>query len=377
MVSLVRIRFSDRLVDSSTIRALTAAVRIFRRYHFNKSQTPKIPDPFASVQRTGRNIVAVFWDLDNKPPRSVSPFDAAIRLKKAAESFGAVRYKIAYANQHSFDYVPPEIKEHRRDRIKLNQLENKGVVKPVEPYICRVCGRKFYTNEKLINHFKQIHEREHQKRVSQIESAKGSQRVKLVGKYSMKMEKYNNAARDILTPKVGYGLGDELKRAGYCVSVVSNKPQAADVALRNHMVDMMDRRQMECLILVSDDSDFVEVIKEARLRCLKTVVVGDSNDGALKRVSDAAFSWEEIIMGKAKKEAVSVVGRWKDRDILKRLEWIYNYERERKLYGSCSEDDDQNDDLNAASNLVSDEVKTDQSRAWWKLESDSDSAASS
>ncbi|KAM0070201.1 putative transcription factor C2H2 family [Helianthus debilis subsp. tardiflorus] len=306
MVSLIRICFSDRLVDSSTTRTLTAAITIFRHYHFNKSQTPKILDPFASVQSTGRNIVAVFWDLDNKPPRSVSPFDAAIRLKKVAESFGVVRYKIAYVIQHSFDYVPPEIKEHRRDRRKLNQLENKGVVKLVEPYICRVCGRMFYTNEKLINHFKQIHEREHQKRVSQIESAKGSQRVKLVGKYSMKMEKNNNAVRDILTPKVGYRLGDELKQTWFCVSVVSTKPQVADVALRNHMVDMMDKRQMECLILVSDDSDFVEVIKEARLRCLKMVVVGDSNDGALKRVSDAAFSWEEIIMGKAKKEAVSV-----------------------------------------------------------------------
>ncbi|KAJ0716185.1 hypothetical protein HanPI659440_Chr13g0509891 [Helianthus annuus] len=54
---------------------------------------------------------------------------------------------------------------------------------------------------------------------------------------------------------------------------------------------MMDRQQMECLILVSDDSEFVEVIKESRLRCLKTMVVGDSNDGTLKRVSGAAFSW--------------------------------------------------------------------------------------
>ncbi|KAI3703554.1 hypothetical protein L1987_73709 [Smallanthus sonchifolius] len=376
MVTLVRSCVSDRRLDSSTIRTLTAVVRIIRHYHFNSNQTLKTPDPFASVHSAARNIVAVFWDLDNKPPRSVSPFDAAIRLKKASESFGAVRYKIAYANQHSFDYVPPEIRIHRRDRKALNQLENKGVVKPVDPYICRVCGRKFYNNEKLVNHFKQIHECEHKKRVSQIESAKGSQRVKLVGKYSMKMEKYNNAARDILTPKVGYGLGDELKRAGYWVSVVSNKPQAADIALRNHMVDMMDRRQMECLILVSDDSDFVEVLKEARLRCLKTVVVGDSNDGALKRVSDAAFSWQEIIMGKAKKEAVSVVGRWKDGDILKRLEWTYNYERERKLYGSYSEDDDdQNDDLDV-SNLISDEIKPDQSSAWWKLESDSDAASS-
>uniref|UniRef100_A0A251SUB3 Uncharacterized protein n=1 Tax=Helianthus annuus TaxID=4232 RepID=A0A251SUB3_HELAN len=81
-----------------------------------------------------------------------------------------------------------------------------------------------------------------------------------------------------------------------------------------------------------------------------------------------------MIMGKAKKEAVSVVGRWKDRDILKRLEWTYNYERQKKLYGSCSGDDDQNDELDV-SNLIYDEVKPDQSRASWKLESDSDAAA--
>lgn len=365
---MVLVRFSTRniLIDPSMLKTLPTIFGTIRHYHFNTDQTHKIPDPFPSTQGINRNIVAVFWDLDNKPPKTVSPFDAAIRLKKAAESFGTVRYKIAYANQRSFEYIPPEIKQHRRDRKSLNQLENKGVIKPVDPYICRVCGRKFYNDDKLLNHFKQIHEREHVKRVSQIESAKGSQRVKLVGKYSIKMEKYRNAARDILTPKVGYGLGDEIKRAGYWVRTVSNKPQAADVALRDHMVDMMDRRQMECLILVSDDSDFVEVLKEARLRCLKTVVVGDCKGGDLKRVCDAGFSWEEVIMGKAKKEAVSVVGKWKDGDILRRLEWTYNYERDRKFYDSdasdlvCGEDDGD---------------KVDGSRAWWKLESDSDVAS--
>ncbi|XP_071727439.1 uncharacterized protein [Rutidosis leptorrhynchoides] len=370
MVGFIRLSTSNRRVHISPLQSATPVFGIIRHHLFHTARTLKF-DPFASVQGVGRNIVAIFWDLDNKPPKSVSPFDAAIRLKKAAESFGAVRYKIAYANQHTFDYVPPPIKEHRRDRKTLNQLENKGVLKPVDPYICRICGRKFYNNEKFMNHFKQIHEREHMKRVSQIESARGSQRVKLVGKYSMKMEKYSNVARDILTPKVGYGLGDELKRARYWVSTVSNKPQAADVALKNHMVDMMDRRQMNCLILVSDDSDFVEVLEEAKLRCLKTVVVGDNNDGALKRVSDAAFSWQEIIMGKAKKEAVTVVGKWQDRDVLKRLEWTYNYDRE-KLYGSVSEDDSQNDDLSEED----DGNKMDESRAWWKLESDSEMASS-
>ena len=85
---------------------------------------------------------------------------------------------------------------------------------------------------------------------------------------------------------------------------MSDKPQAADFALKNHMVDVMDRRRVECMKLVSDDSslDFVDVVKEAKLWCLKTVIVGDMNDGASKRIADAGFSWREVFMGKAKKE---------------------------------------------------------------------------
>ena len=137
-------------------------------------------------------------------------------------------------------------------------------------------------HEKLVNHFMQIHECEEKKRLNQIESARGKRRVHLVGKYSMKMKKYERAARAILTPKVGYGLADELERAGFWVRTVSNKPQAAHVLLRNHMVDMMDKRRIECFIVVRYDLEFVEVLleaelrcPEAELRCPKTVVVGD------------------------------------------------------------------------------------------------------
>ena len=37
------------------------------------------------------------------------------------------------------------------------------------------------------------------------------------------------------------------------------------------MVDVMDKRKADCLVLVSDDSDFLDVLKEAKLRSLKTV----------------------------------------------------------------------------------------------------------
>jgi hypothetical protein len=68
-----------------------------------------------------------------------------------------------------------------------------------------------------VNNFKQIHEQEQMRRLNHIESARGTRRVKLVAKYSMKMQKYKNVVRDILNPKVGYGLADELKKAGFLV----------------------------------------------------------------------------------------------------------------------------------------------------------------
>jgi hypothetical protein len=188
----------------------------------------------------------------------------------------------------------------------------------------------------------------------------------------MKMEKYKKAASAVLTPKVGYGLADELKRAGFWVQTVLDRPQAADIALQKHIVDMMDHRRVECVVLVSDDSDFVDVIKEAKLRCLKTVVIGDiSSDGVLKRTADTAFSWEEILTAKAKKEAVSVVENWKDRDILKRLEWTYNHDVDKKKLNldDAVAETSGDDDIEDIFNDVDDDYKDDRG-AWWELDSD-------
>ncbi|KAL9433722.1 hypothetical protein AB3S75_028540 [Citrus x aurantiifolia] len=340
-------------------------VSLYRRLHLE----PNSQNPASTLEpKTVQNNVGIFWDLDNKPPNSVPPFEAAIKLKKSISSLGVVKYMVAYANSNAFSYVPQVVREQREERKLFNQLENRGVIKPAEPYVCGVCGRRFYSNEKLVNHFKQIHEREQKKRLNQIESARGKRRVHLVGRYSMKMEKYKRAARAILTPKIGYGLADELKRAGFWVRTVSDKPQAADVALRNHMVDMMDKRHVECLVIVSDDSDFVDVLQEAKYRCLKTVVVGDINDGALKRIADASFSWRDILMGKAKKEAVSVVGKWEDRDILKRLEWTYSPEVEKKAHDWADGNEDADiDDATGANNA--DCIPKEDNGAWWELES--------
>lgn len=356
-----------------SVRLLTigSTVKLIRIYHSGSNEGFNYSDSYVcSSQKIGLANVGIFWDLGNKPPKSLPPYEAALKLKAAASSFGIVNYMVAYATHHAFTYVPPVVKEQRKDRKVLNQLEKRGVIQRVGPCLCRVCGRKFYTNEKLINHFKQIHETEHKKRLNRIESARGSKRIQLVGKFAMKMEKYKNAARDILTPKVGYRLADELKRAGFWVRAVADKPQSADIALRNHMVNMMDHERMDCLVLVSNDSDFVDILREARLRCLKTVVVGDTSDGILKRYSDAEFSWEELMLGKIKKEAVSVVGRWKDHDILKKLEWTYNAELEKSSIDFDPEDCDYWSDHDGTIHGLDDNFLHEKDDcAWWDLDS--------
>ncbi|XP_010276780.1 PREDICTED: uncharacterized protein LOC104611439 [Nelumbo nucifera] len=380
MVGFLRFRVSLSAILSrrSPTQDLGQGLDLGKFSHFGLKLRFGSSDPSSTlVPKTVGNNVGIFWDLDNKPPNSFPPYEAAVKLRTAASAFGIIRYMVAYANRHAFSYVPPVVREQRKERKALDQLEKKGIIMPAEPYLCRVCGRKFYTNVKLVNHFKQLHEREQMKRMNRLESARGKQRVKLVAKFSMKMEKYKKAVRDVLTPKVGYGLADELKRAGFWVQTVSDKPQAADIALRNRMVEMMDKRRVECLVLVSDDSDFLDVLREARLRCLKTVVVGDNNNGDLKRCADVGFSWKEVLLGKAKKEASSVLGKWKDRDVLKRLEWTYKPGLERKEYDfDASEYESEDGDIEENLSMeVEDLVEKEDVRPWWELVSDTEDTA--
>lgn len=350
---------------SETLNPFTLLIR-FCHFQAKPPLNSSNPSSYLAPPKITQHSVAIFWDLETKPPKSVSPYEAAGKLKTAASSFGLVRHMIAYANRHAFNCVPQVVGKQRKER-------NRVVIRD-EPNICRVCGRRFYTKDKLLNHFK-LHEREHMKRLNQIESARGSRRVKLVGKYSMKMEKYKNAVRDVMIPKVANSLVSELKRAGFWVRSLPDKPQASYDALRNDIVDMMDQRRFECLVLVSDDSDFVDVVMEARRRCVKTVAVGDLGDGALKRAADSGFSWREILLGKAKKEAVSVVGKWKDRDILRRLEWKYKPDEEKSVFNLDDDVHGESEDEELGSTvggMNENCLREDDTRKWWELDSDAD-----
>ena len=70
--------------------------------------------------------------------------------------------------------------------------------------------------------------------------------------------------------------------------------------------------------------------------------MGDISDGALKRVADSGLSWIEILMGKEKRRQYLLWGSGRT-DILNRLEWTYNLEVERKLYGSDDMFDDESE----------------------------------
>ncbi|KAL4649587.1 hypothetical protein ACB092_01G024500 [Castanea dentata] len=238
--------------------------------------------------------VVVLWDLDNKPPRG-PPYNAAMSLKQLAQRFGDVIDMSAYANRHAFIHLPQWVVQQRRDRKEVDFFERKGLITPSDPYICKVCGRKCKTNLDLKKHFKQLHERERQKKLNRMRSLKGKKRQRFKERFINGNEKYNEAARDLVTPKVGYGLASELRRAGVFVKTVEDKPQAADWALKKQMQHSMSRG-VDWLFLVSDDSDFSDMLRRAREANLGTVVVGDW-DRALGRHADLWVPWVRVEKG--------------------------------------------------------------------------------
>ncbi|PIA52873.1 hypothetical protein AQUCO_01000624v1 [Aquilegia coerulea] len=243
--------------------------------------------------------VVVLWDLDNKPPKG-PPYQAAMSLKKVAQNFGNVIDISAYANRHAFIHLPQWVREERSQRKQIDILEKKGMVIPSQPYVCNVCGRKCKTNLDLKKHFKQLHEREREKKLSRMRSLKGKKRQKYKERFISGNVKYEEAARSLLKPKVGYGLASELRRAGVFVKMVEDKPQSADWALKRQMQHSMSRG-VDWMVLVTDDSDFSDMLRRARESNLQTVVVGDSSR-ALGRHADLWVPWVEVENGEIGEE---------------------------------------------------------------------------
>ncbi|KAL9330608.1 hypothetical protein ACSQ67_000218 [Phaseolus vulgaris] len=251
----------------------------------------ELPRHLRPQKRQGRRSLGPRQQAPSRPP-----YDAAVSLKTLAARFGEVTDFSAYANRHAFVHLPQWVLHERRERRSLDILERKGVVTPSEPYTCGVCGRKCKTHMDLKKHFKQLHQREREKKLNRLKSLKGKKkRDRFKERFLRGNHKYNEAARTLLVPKVGYGLAAELRRAGVFVKTVEDKPQAADWALKRQMVHSMSRG-IDWLFLVSDDSDFSEMLRRAREADLGTVVVGDW-DRALGRHADLWVPWSAVENG--------------------------------------------------------------------------------
>lgn len=151
------------------------------------------------------------------------------------------------------------------------------------------------THADLRKHFRQLHEWECQKKLDRLRSLKGKKRRRYKERYITGNTKYEAAARELLRPKVGYGLAAELRRAGVSVKTVADKPQAADAALKRQLQHSMTRG-IDWLFLVSDDSDFSEMLGRARQSDIRTVVVGDGRT-ALSGQADLWFPWMGVENG--------------------------------------------------------------------------------
>ncbi|KAJ7299394.1 hypothetical protein O6H91_Y236600 [Diphasiastrum complanatum] len=248
-----------------------------------------------SFRAAAKRRVAVFWDLDNKPPR-LEAYEVAMEVKMVAEAFGEVVEMVAYANRHVFKFIPMYEREARQNRKELDQLELEGVVKPEQPYLCKICRQTFAIHVELQNHILSFHEKGRQ-RVARL---LGSEDLTAEQKESLeaKRRRYMEGSRKVVLPEVGYNLDYELERAGVVVGLVSDDPQAADTALKSCMWRTLEAEKVDCFVLVSDDTDYEDVLLAAGVKGLQRVVVAETI--ALKKSVDVWLSWFDLMAGGAR-----------------------------------------------------------------------------
>ncbi|KAK8448959.1 hypothetical protein SEVIR_7G135600v4 [Setaria viridis] len=295
----------------------------------------------APAARKPSTAVAVLWDLAaSRPPTTLPLYDAAVRLHLAATSFGRLRLSAAFV--HPCHRLPA----------------------PAAPaattHLCRVCGRRFRARDALLRHFDAIHAREHAKRLARIDSSRGDRRVRLAAALSLKLSKYEKAARELTAGADAAAAtpADEIGRAG--VRVVLTRTPAA--SLRERAQQVLDEGSVGCLMLVSGKDELASLLRVARERCVRSVVVG--GESGLARWADVGFSWAEVITGKARTAAPSVSGKWRDRDVLKGLEWRYEEDDEEEVVFEDSDGD-------GAEELA----RKSKGKPWWKLDSDGEDSS--
>ncbi|TEY35156.1 hypothetical protein BOTCAL_0603g00070 [Botryotinia calthae] len=308
--------------------------------------------------------VIVLWDLDNKPPfDSINPYEAAQNLRAFASRFGNVINIAAFANRSGMSFVPSSIIESRKELKDYYALEDKlhrkYKIKPAEPYVCGICGNKKKTQVELVKHFK-IHEKERGKKLNAAAQLKGGKRARFVARELSKEKnaKYHEAAVGITRPDDRYKLDTELRRAGVVVNLVDSSSQAADKAIIAYANAMRHRKETlyDWLVLISDDTDFGDLVKRLSRKGVGTIVVGEqmrkvgSNPSRnLVRAACAWVPWNLVETGCIDKDAIkesfaNTVLTEKKEEKIRQIKEVFGVSDENGILESYSRQSSDEDD---------------------------------
>lgn len=258
--------------------------------------------------------VGIFVDLDNVAPLTHGRSDAqafAQPLREFADRAGTLATFRAFANINTQIFVPDEERERRADfeqefimwdsdtQLAQTGYDSDGILR------CGVCGSKMKLNKKdkargwtmekkLDKHMRTQHDREQEKRKNALQHLKGKKRQKFMKKNAEKYEKYNAAQVGLFRtpatrskkPKKQTKMNDlfrVLREQRITCSSVKDVDSALLKAARSWMDRlgqaqvMVDEDARGCLVVVSEDSDFRELLNEARAKNILAVSATPTN----------------------------------------------------------------------------------------------------
>lgn len=287
--------------------ASTSLGGIVRRFAGGQGSPPPPPPPALPV--------GIFVDLDNvaQETKALSTHTRAEAAKFAsplrqfAETAGELRSFQAFANQHTLTYVGTEEKERREQSLALVEeaeewdmdaaisgFDEKGMLR------CGVCGARMTLTKKdkkagrdpwakLNKHMRELHDREQEKRRTRLnhKTKKGRKKpgwTKLSEKEMKQFRKYESAQIGLhrkpalrVKKKGGNNGGQRtdlfrvLREENIKVAEVLDADKSLVKAANKWMKETKRQHQgcnveplNGCLVVVSEDADFVELMIKAR-----------------------------------------------------------------------------------------------------------------
>ena len=278
--------------------------------------------------------VRVFWDLDNVKPCSSTIEDIAgyvAPLHKLCKRLGKISSIQAWANINAFNYVT-ESDIVDRELAKENRLFNSnqhesGFDPEAQVLRCGMCGSKLKSADDLTRHMKRLHERERSKIL---------QRAKKSEAQKEKLAAYNAARLFVTEQPSANQLKNRLEGLGVRVIEVERTRDAADLAIFSAVTKAVSRLDPVppsaasdeaaaaaapasagsnsplpppprlCVVIVSEDRDFVPLLRLLRQRAVASVVA--SYDGVSPRSPLSAHCDAVMSLGALRVDPVTDVG---------------------------------------------------------------------